>query len=1416
MVGIYTTVTCAAFGQTIGDYQSNGAVNWTAAANWQRWNGTSWVAAATAPSANTFANNTITVLSGNSLTVTSNSTITYTLGANNTLVLAGTATISNTGNATLDFTIDGNLQVDGTIIIGASGNNHKSNLNINGTIRLNSTTQQITFINSGGNGANRFTLGPSANLFTKNSNGVYGASSAISNTNVIVTLPTTANYGFDGAAQSTTGLPATVNNLTFSGSGTKTIGGSTLVNGILTVSANTSLAIGSNNLSASSVNLQCGASTSSASITGTGILTLGGNINVTNSAGGTIGANISTPIALGATRTITVADDGTSAADLTISSVISGTGFGIIKNGAGTLALSGTNTFSGGATLNTGTLNIGNTSALGAASGTFTIAGGSINASSPITTVNYPIALNGDFSFIGTNSLNLGTGTVTMNADRQITVNANTLTIGGVIAQSTRSLTKSGNGTLSFGSNSVDLNSLSINAGTLVSSSGNLSLQGNFNNSGTFTHNSGTVIFAGTSAIQTITSSSTVTFNNLTTNKAVGNVVLANNITVGGALTLTAGALNLGSNTLTINGTVSSAGGTLGAGSGTVTFSGTAPQNVPTGIFTSNTIGNLNILNATGVTFNSSTAVTGTMTVNGLFTPTSSAVLSGGTLTGSGTIQVNNTTVPNSLAGQYTQTTKTTSGLTVEFNGAAAQSVDALTYGSLKISNSNGAALNGSATAGSLNLNAGILSIGNNTLTVNGAVSRTAGALAGSISSSLTLGGAAGTLFFDNSGANNYLKVLTINNGASATLGNALNIADYDGTAAEGRLSVIGSGILNTGGFLTLKSTANGTARVAPGNTAGGYIIGDVTVERYIPQNATKAWRLLASNTIGQTINQAWQEGQANSASNTNPGLGTMIAGKFTTIPLAQAAGFDTISPGPSLYKYDGATDSLVAVPNTNLTQLSSEQGYFLYLRGDRSPGQFGSSILASTHTTLRSKGTLFQGNQPVTNIPANQFILLRNPYASAIDVRFIAMTGGVTGAFQIWDPKLAGGYNLGGFQTIFNNGSEYVITPGGGSYASAGSPVTTIESGSAFFMQTLGSAGTVQITEGCKTPGSKVVMRPAGATGALPTISTKLYYVSGGNLSLADGNVVIFDNAFSNDVSNEDVKKNTNFGEDLAIAKAGYNLVVDKRTIPSTEDSVVFSVQGLKRSNYRLEVNSTAPVPGMYATLEDKFTNSSILLNLTGVTTYDFSVNTNPASSAANRFQIKFTPAVVLPIVFTSIKAAQVNKDVNVEWKVTNQGGIAKYEIEKSNDGRSFAIAGSQAIQNGAGELTYNWLDKAPKQGANYYRIKSVDAAGKVAYTSIAKVIISEKGTGFGLYPNPLRANESLSVQLVNQPAGSYNVRITSAAGQEVYKQVLTHAGGSASQNINTPANMAKGVYQVRVISREKVIATQQLVIEN
>ncbi|MBK7653683.1 MAG: autotransporter-associated beta strand repeat-containing protein [Flammeovirgaceae bacterium] len=251
--------------------------------------------------------------------------------------------------------------------------------------------------------------------------------------------------------QSTNTLPSSVftsfNNLTING-GTNSLGVDVSIGGTLSVTSGV-FALGAFNASSvGAVNM------TGTSITGTGTLTLAGD--VTTNASPTA-STISAPINLGgSTRTFNV-DDTAAIPDLNVTAAISGGG-GIIKTGIGSMNLANAgNSYTGSTTANQGILRIA--------------AFGGVIPDGSALIVNSTLDLNGYSETVGSLA---GSGTVTSNAGATMTLTAggdNTSTsFSGVIQNGSStgvSLYKTGTGSLSLSGNNTYSTSTWLLGGTL-------------------------------------------------------------------------------------------------------------------------------------------------------------------------------------------------------------------------------------------------------------------------------------------------------------------------------------------------------------------------------------------------------------------------------------------------------------------------------------------------------------------------------------------------------------------------------------------------------------------------------------------------------------------------------------------------------------------------------------------------------------------------------------------------------------------------------------------------------------------------------------------------------------------------------------------------------------------------------------
>lgn len=303
------------------------------------------------------------------------------------------------------------------------------------------------------------------------------------------------------------------------------------------------------------------------------VLTLGGDISVAtvNASAVTLGNSAATNglnIDLGgATRTFNVNSGRT----FNILNVVSNGGLNI--TGGGVVTLNGANTFAGGIALKAGKVRLQNASALG--TGTFnvgdTVGTTSVtlesNVGSLVNSQNNPQNWNQDFAFSNTQSLNLGTGVVTLAGSRAINVTGWTLTVGGAIGGGPYSITKNGTGILVLNGANTYSGGTIINEGKLQFGTGSVPGTGSVLVNVAGTLNTGSAY----ATIQGLLDSGRIDTASVGTLALTGNSSDSINFNIGGYSNLLLGA----STASTYTGTLTPWNGVyrLGGGGAALTFS---------------------------------------------------------------------------------------------------------------------------------------------------------------------------------------------------------------------------------------------------------------------------------------------------------------------------------------------------------------------------------------------------------------------------------------------------------------------------------------------------------------------------------------------------------------------------------------------------------------------------------------------------------------------------------------------------------------------------------------------------------------------------------------------------------------------------------------------------------------------------
>ena len=212
----------------------------------------------------------------------------------------------------------------------------------------------------------------------------------------------------------------------------------------------------------------------------------------------------------------------------------------------------------------------------------------------------------------------------------------------------------------------------------------------------------------------------------------------------------------------------------------------------------------------------------------------------------------------------------------------------------------------------------------------------------------------------------------------------------------------------------------------------------------------------------------------------------------------------------------------------------------------------------------------------------------------------------------------------------------------------------------------------------------------------------------------------------------------------------------------------------------------------------------------------------TNETFIAQDRFScIYFRPVyipnvVVLPAQYLSLNTTGKNKKVILNWQTNEEININAISVERSFNGTSFSPINTIIDAFSKNNLNnYQAIDASEEligKAYIYYRIKQINASGKITYSNLSYVHLSQNpDMKMETSPNPF--TEKIKVQFNSEVKGNAEIRISNITGLNLKIKKTEIAQGINNLYIDGLASMPAGLYFARLLINGEVVETKKII---
>lgn len=241
-------------------------------------------------------------------------------------------------------------------------------------------------------------------------------------------------------------------------------------------------------------------------------------------------------------------------------------------------------------------------------------------------------------------------------------------------------------------------------------------------------------------------------------------------------------------------------------------------------------------------------------------------------------------------------------------------------------------------------------------------------------------------------------------------------------------------------------------------------------------------------------------------------------------------------------------------------------------------------------------------------------------------------------------------------------------------------------------------------------------------------------------------------------------------FNADAAFSLVSNKLTVSSVALPGSPGSInrvyefssPFSFTGRTGLYYRIsELNGNTE-----NLLQVVYLNSSTVVASSSVVDVSSHYIYNDLSSAVMIKRVTAAQQNSLPVTLIGFTAQKEGALSHLEWSTSYETNSDFFEVQRSIDGHSWLSLGkvpagfeSKSVRH------YEYTDRYPGNGTNFYRLKMVDQDGTFGYSRIQDVFFNIL-SGTVLYPNPVV--ESFKVKVDNWSEIA-SIELFNASGQSL-----------------------------------------------